>query len=108
MRGERPLIFGYAAWCVGAIHGKEGRIQVLAGLARFCQTVEYNVRVIHEQANDRSKYNLTLGILKGEVSLYHLPPVCLVWNQLYDNCQFLFLFAKQTNTNQLNRRSMVQ
>jgi len=25
------------------------------------------------------------GILKGEVSLYHWPPVWLVWNQLYDN-----------------------
>jgi hypothetical protein len=24
----------------------------------------------------------------------------LVWNQLYDNSQFLFLFAKQTNANQ--------
>ncbi len=25
------------------------------------------------------------GILKGEVSLYHWPPVWLVWNQLYDD-----------------------
>jgi hypothetical protein len=32
-------------------------------------------------------------ILKGEVSLYHWPPVSLVWNQLYDNRQFMFLFA---------------
>ncbi len=38
------------------------------------------------------------GILKGEASLYHWPPVWLVWNQLYDNWQFLFLFAKQTNS----------
>ncbi len=45
------------------------------------------------------------GILNGEVSLYHWPPVWLVWNQLYDNWQFLFLFAKQTNSNQSNRRS---
>ncbi len=45
------------------------------------------------------------GILKGEVSLYHRPPV---WNQLYDNWQFLFLFAKQTKPNQSNRRSTVQ
>ncbi len=29
-------------------------------------------------------------ILKGEVSLYCWPPVWLVWNQLYDNWQFLF------------------
>ncbi len=48
------------------------------------------------------------GILKGEVSLYHWPPVWRVWNQLYDNWQFLFLFAKQTNPTQSNRRSTVQ
>ncbi len=48
------------------------------------------------------------GILKGEVSLYHWPPVWLVWNQLYDYWQFLFLFSKQTNPNQSNRRSIVQ
>ncbi len=49
------------------------------------------------------------GILKGEVSLYHWPPVWLVWNKLYVNWHyFLFLFAKQTNPNQSNRRSMVQ
>jgi hypothetical protein len=48
------------------------------------------------------------GILKGEISLYHWPPVWLVWYQLYDNWQFLFLFAKQTSPNQSNRRSMVQ
>ncbi len=37
------------------------------------------------------------------------PPDWLVWNQLYDNRQFLFLFAKQTNNpNQSNRRSMAQ
>ncbi len=30
------------------------------------------------------------GILKGEVSLCCWPPVWLVWNQLYDNWQFLF------------------
>ncbi len=47
------------------------------------------------------------GILKGEVSLYHWPPVWLVWNQLYDKWQILFLFAKHTNPNQSNRRSMV-
>ncbi len=51
---------------------------------------------------------LTQGILKGEVSLYHWPPVWLVWNQLYDNWQFLFLFSKQTNPNQSNWRSIVQ
>ncbi len=39
---------------------------------------------------------LSQGILKGEVSLYHWPPVWLVWNRLYDNWQFLFLFAEKT------------
>ncbi len=48
------------------------------------------------------------GILKRELSLYCWPPVWLVWNQLYDNWQFLFLFAKQTNPNQSNRRPKVQ
>ncbi len=51
--------------------------------------------------------SFTQGIRKGEVSLYWWPPVWLVWNQLYDNWQFLFLFAKQTNPNQSNR-SIVQ
>jgi len=37
----------------------------------------------------------TQGILKWEVSLYRWPPVWLVWDQLYDNWQFLFLFAKR-------------
>jgi len=43
--------------------------------------------------------NARQGILKGGASLYHWPPVWLVWNQLYDNWQFLYLFAKQTNPN---------
>ncbi len=47
-------------------------------------------------------------LLKGEVSLYQWPPVWLVWNQLHDYWQILFLFAKQTNPNQSNRRSTVQ
>ncbi len=51
---------------------------------------------------------LRQGILNGEVSVYRWPPVWLVRNQLYDYWQFLFLVAKQTNPNQLNRRSMVQ
>ncbi len=51
---------------------------------------------------------IAAGNTKREVSQYRWPPVWLVWNQLYDNWQFLFLFAKQTNPNQSNRRSMVQ
>jgi hypothetical protein len=45
-----PLSDGYATRCVGGIQGKEGGIQVLAGLAPSSQTVESNIRVIHEQA----------------------------------------------------------
>ncbi len=52
-------------------------------------------------------YYICQGILKGEASLYHWPPVWLVWNQLYGNWQFLFLFAKEINPNQSNRRSVV-
>jgi hypothetical protein len=51
---------------------------------------------------------LVQGVLKGEVSQYRWSPIWLVWNKLYDNWQFWFLFAKQTNPNQSNRRSMVQ
>jgi hypothetical protein len=38
---------GYTAWCADAIQGKEGGIQVLAGLAPSSQTVGSNKRVIH-------------------------------------------------------------
>ncbi len=47
----------------------------------------------------------TREYLKGK---YHCTiEVWLVWNQLYHKWQFLFLFAKQTNPNQSNRRSTV-
>ncbi len=62
---------------------------------------EYIVRkIIHSQDK-----KVCQGILKGEVSLYYWPLVWLVWNKQYDNWIF---FAKQTNPNQSNRRSMVQ
>ncbi len=56
-------------------------------------------------SSDSTTQSLNQGILKGEVSLYRWPPVWLVWNQLYDNWQFLF--AKRINPNQSNRRTMV-
>jgi hypothetical protein len=38
--GEKAISSGgYAAWCMGAIQGKEGGIQVLAGLAPSSQIV---------------------------------------------------------------------
>jgi hypothetical protein len=36
---------GYAARCAGTFKGKEGRIQVLAGLAPFSQTIGSIIRV---------------------------------------------------------------
>jgi hypothetical protein len=51
---------------------------------------------------------LNQGILKGKVSLYCWPPIWQVWNQLYDNWQILFLFAKLTNPKRSNRRLTVQ
>ncbi len=45
---------GHAAWCAGAIQGKEGGIQVLAELAPSSQIVGSNKRVIHEQAKNSS------------------------------------------------------
>jgi len=59
----------------------------------------------HSRQNDSSLMHFYNN---QKVSLYCWPPVCLVWNQLYDNWQFLVLFAKQTNSNQSNRRSTVQ
>ncbi len=50
LRGEAPLSVGYAMWCAGAIQGKEGGIQMLAGLAPSSQTVGSNIRAIHEHA----------------------------------------------------------
>jgi len=54
---------------VGAIQGKEGRIQVLARLAPCSQTVVSNKRVIHEQANSlttEANNTLTLAAKLGE------------------------------------------
>ncbi len=52
--------------------------------------------------------DLVQGILNDKVSLYRWPPVWLVWNQLYDDWNFLFLFTKLTNSNQSNRRSTLK
>ncbi len=71
-----------------------------------CQDNPHKTLSINDSQHNNSKFEQR--ILKGEVSLYCWPPVRMVWNQLYDNWQFLFLFAKQTNLNQSNRRSMVQ
>jgi len=54
----------YAGQCAGAIPGKEGGIEVLAGLAPSSQTVGSNIRVIHEQAKHSSlmtKVKVTLA-----------------------------------------------
>ncbi len=41
-----------------------------------------------------SIYKHKQRILKGAVSLYHWPPVWLVWNQLYDNWQFFCFYLQ--------------
>ncbi len=73
------------------------------------QRVFLNSLVCHFQSASASSgsqaWILDQGTLKGEVSLYHWPPVLLVWNQLYGNWHFLFLFAKQMNPNQSNSRT---
>ncbi len=54
---------GYAARCAGAIQGKKGGIQVLAGLAPSSLTVGSNISVIHEQERRSSRttdVNITL------------------------------------------------
>jgi hypothetical protein len=60
------------------------------------------------RSNFFAYYPKDQGILKWKISLYGWPPVWLVWNQLDDNWQVLFLFAKQANPNRSNRRSVVQ
>jgi hypothetical protein len=45
---------GYAGRCTGAIQGKEGGIQVFAGLAQSSQTDRSNIRVIHDQVKRSS------------------------------------------------------
>ncbi len=81
-----------------------------SGLVNWCscQTLFYKHRKNKKQQATHPSDRWFQGILKGEVSLYCWPPVWLVWNQLYDYWQFLFLFEKQANPNQSNRRSMVQ
>ena len=37
-------------------------------------------------------HTIIQGILKGEVSLYHWPPVWLVWNQLWQLTKFVFIY----------------
>ncbi len=48
------------------------------------------------------------GILKGEVSLYHWPPVWLVWNSLFCKWKQKLSVIIHLNPNQSNRRSTVQ
>ncbi len=48
------------------------------------------------------------GILKGEVSLFHWPPVWLVWISLFCKQKQKLSVVIQLIPNQSNRRSMVQ
>ncbi len=65
-RGKAISSGRYAKWCMGAIKGKEGRIQVLAGIAPSIQTVGSNKRVIHDLLmNDRSEQHSHPGNKAG-------------------------------------------
>jgi hypothetical protein len=79
------------AYASGALSGKIEALLDYPVQTCECQTLQLMLRQ---------------GILKGKLSLNHWPPVWMVCNQLYDNWQFFF--AKQTNPDQSNRRSMVQ
>jgi hypothetical protein len=87
-------------WLKGAV----GKFVIFGGIELFSSRRLHHSAII-EQVKNIVHSIIPGNILKGEVSLYCWPPVWLVWNQLYDNnWQFLFLFAKQTNPNQSNRR----
>jgi hypothetical protein len=45
---QQLWLSGYAMQCVGTVRGKEGGIQVFAGLAPSSQTVGSNISVIHD------------------------------------------------------------
>jgi hypothetical protein len=63
------------------------------GLYAECHYPECRYAECHGAGWTRPKCdNWNQGILKGEVSQYHWPPVWLVWNQLYDCWQFLFFY----------------
>jgi hypothetical protein len=69
-----PLTGGYAVQCVGAIQGKEGRIQVLASLAPSIQTVGSNIWVIHEQAKCSSWMIEAIIALANSEQTWWKPP----------------------------------
>ncbi len=71
LKGKAPLCGGYAVRCAGAIQGKEGGIQMLAGLAPSSQTVGSNIRVIHEQAKC-SSWKTEVNIVPATLKLGEL------------------------------------
>ncbi len=96
-------------YCSGDYHGMALNYHTTVFTAKndsITNTTVSNTMIIYDGILTLEK--VIQGIPKGEVSLYSWLPVWLVWNQLYDNWQLLFLFPKQTNPNQSNRRSMVQ
>jgi hypothetical protein len=53
---SKALAAGVCRTVCGTIQGKEGGIQVLAGLAPSIQTVGSNIRVIHEQVKQTAAH----------------------------------------------------
>ncbi len=71
-------------------------------LAIFCRGQE------RLDSNPRADDLFYQGILNGEVSLYHWPPVWLVWISLFCKYKQKLSVFIQLIPNQSNRRSMVQ
>jgi hypothetical protein len=68
----------------------EARLASSSSLRHSSSEMRGNIAWGGVYTGEKTAQCLPQGILKGEVSLYHWPPVWLVWNQLYDNWQFLF------------------
>ncbi len=78
------------------------KIGVINGWTVYQNDIQFGANTTQWLSIDKEFCNT-----KGEGIIVPLTS-CLVWNQLSDNWQFLFLFAKQSNPNQSNRRSTVQ
>jgi hypothetical protein len=75
-------------WCHNLEHHSRGTIfnhNVFTVFNRVCH---------HVYSKGHFICDLSQGILKGEISLYHWPPVWLVWNKLYDYWHFCFFYLQ--------------
>ncbi len=93
-----------SARAISIIAASEVKVQWASGGGKWSSFLK---RVL--ASNSSLYFFVSPGCPNGLLWYYLCWKVQLVcWNQLYDNWQFLFLFEKQTNPNQSNRRSTVQ